>query len=251
MADSELSAQYPDATTTEDNFVRYLHLGTEWVQGAMRLKKPDAIELEYVQQMMMWMLFEEAPQTIVQLGLGCAALTKFCYHAFPKARVTAIELNPKVIEICHRMFALPSNDARLAVLEMDAWDFVIDPSNHGKISILQVDLYNEQARGPVFDSSEFYQACADCLTPNGMMTVNLFGDHAAYATNLQAMQPAFDALTCLSSLEGEENVVVIGFKQAPVVDFTILYQRAAKIRQRVNLPARQWVTGMKEWMRTQ
>jgi len=31
--------------------VRFLHLGTSWVQGAMRLSKPDAIELEYVQMM--------------------------------------------------------------------------------------------------------------------------------------------------------------------------------------------------------
>ena len=47
----------------------------------------------------MWRLFNQAPQHIAQLGLGTAALTKFCYRQFPGAQVTAIELNPDVIAI--------------------------------------------------------------------------------------------------------------------------------------------------------
>jgi hypothetical protein len=43
---------HPPATITEFEGVRSLHLGTSWVQGAMRVAKPDAIELEYVQMMM-------------------------------------------------------------------------------------------------------------------------------------------------------------------------------------------------------
>lgn len=240
---------FADVTTTELKGVRYLHLGTEWVQGAMRLNKPDAIELEYVQQMMMWMLFDLAPQHITQLGLGSAALTKFCYRQFPLSQITAIELNPQVISICHSLFALPANDDRLQVLEMNALDFVSHPDHHGKSSILQVDLYDAEARGPVLDSVDFYQSCADCLVPNGIMTVNLFGDHPNFAKNLQNMQPAFDSLTCLSSLEGEENIVVIAFKQSPIIEFSILFQRASAIRKQTGLPARSWVNGFKTWMK--
>src|ERR1700749_1912346 len=85
---------HPPATTTEFQGVRSLHLGTSWVQGAMRLAKPDAPELEYVQMMMMWLLFLEQPRHVVQLGLGSAALTKFCYRRLPETRITAVELNP-------------------------------------------------------------------------------------------------------------------------------------------------------------
>ncbi len=69
--------------------VRYLHFGTEWVQGAMRLRKPDAIELEYAQQMMAWLLFlsPSAPDFhVAQLGLGAAALTKFSTGIRARAR---------------------------------------------------------------------------------------------------------------------------------------------------------------------
>src|SRR3954470_21244694 len=91
--------KFAPVTLSEQDGVRYLHFGTEWIQGAMRLRKPDWIELEYAQQMMSWMLFLEAPHYIVQLGLGTGALTKFCHRQFPAARVTAVELNPSVIAI--------------------------------------------------------------------------------------------------------------------------------------------------------
>lgn len=239
---------HPPATLTEFEGVRSLHLGTSWVQGAMRISRPDAIELEYVQMMMMWMLFVERPRRIVQLGLGSAALTKFSYQRFPEARVSAAELNPNVIAICHEYFGLPPNDARLDVREMDALDFVMDPANHGTVDVLQVDLYDEEARGPVLDTPEFYQACADCLGPNGVMTANVFGDFMNYDKNLQAMETAFDAVVWLPEVH-DANIVVLAFKQAPELDFSVLYERAGEIKRRYNLPAKNWVNGLREWMR--
>ena len=216
----------------------------------MRLNRPDAIELEYVQMMMMWMLFVQQPRRIVQLGLGSAALTRFCYQKFPEARVAVAELNPNVIAICHACFGLPPNDARLDVREMDALDFVMDPANHGSVDVLQVDLYDEEARGPVLDTPEFYQACADCLTDGGVMTANVFGDFINYDKNLQAMEQAFDAVVWLPEVH-DANIVVIAFKEAPQIDFALLYERAGDIKRRYNLPAKNWVNGLKEWMRDQ
>ncbi|WP_317201884.1 spermidine synthase [Janthinobacterium sp.] len=238
---------HPPATVTEHRGIRYLHLGTPWVQGAMRLAKPEAIELEYVQMMMMWMLFAPQPRHIVQLGLGSAALTKFCYHRLPQARVTAIELNPNVIAICAAQFALPDNDARLAVREMNALDFVRDAANRDSVDVLQVDLYDEEARGPVLDTPEFYQACHDCLTADGVMVTNVFGEFANYDKNLQAMELVFDAVVWVPEAN-DENIVVIAFKNSPVLDFSLLYERAGAIKSQMNLPAKSWVNGLKAWM---
>jgi spermidine synthase len=238
---------HPPATITEFQGVRSLHLGTSWVQGAMRIAKPDAIELEYVQMMMMWMLFHDQPRHIVQLGLGSAALTKFCYQRFPDANVTAVELNPNVIAICQALFGLPPNDGRLNVMEMNALDFVMDPANHGSVDILQVDLYDEEARGPVLDTPEFYQACFDCLGENGIMTTNVFGEFSNYDKNLQAMELVFDAVVWLPEVH-DANIVVIAFKHAPQIDFSVLYERAGAIKNRLNLRAKAWVDGLKGWM---
>ena len=130
--------KFAPVTLSELDGVRYLHFGTEWVQGAMRIRKPDWPELEYAQQMMAWMLWNDAPAHVAQLGLGTGALTKFTYKHFPQAQVTTVELNPSVISICYSMFKLPDNDGRLNVVEMDAMDYVTNPANHGTLDALQV-----------------------------------------------------------------------------------------------------------------
>lgn len=236
--------RYAPVTLSELDGVRFLHFGTEWVQGAMRIRKPDAIELEYAQQMMTWMLFNNAPVHVAQLGLGTGALTKFCYRQFPELQVTAVELNPAVISICESMFKLPANDERLQVLEMDALDFVNDSNNHACFDALQVDLYDATAKGPVLDTAEFYQACAACLKDDGILTVNLFGEHPSYKRNLKALRFAFDCVMCLPEVH-DGNVVAIAFKQKPELDFSALYERANEIKAQTKLPAKSWVNGLK------
>ncbi|HEY0062014.1 MAG TPA: methyltransferase domain-containing protein [Telluria sp.] len=235
--------KFAPVTLSEQDGVRYLHFGTEWVQGAMRIRKPDWPELEYAQQMMAWMLFIEQPRAIAQLGLGTGALTKFCYRQFGEASVTAIELNPAVVTVCESMFKLPPNDARLNVMEMDALDFVNDPQNAGAFDVLQCDLYDATAKGPVLDTPEFYQACNACLREGGMMTVNLFGDHPSFARNIKAMKFAFDHVICLPEVH-DGNVVALCFQTRPVIDIAALKERAAHIVAATKLPAKSWVKGI-------
>jgi spermidine synthase len=235
--------RFAPITLSEHDNVRYLHFGTEWVQGAMRIRKPDWPELEYAQQMMAWMLFLDEPKAIVQLGLGTGALTKFCYRSFPQAKVTAVELNPAVIEVCYSMFKLPPDDARLKVAEGDAEAFVEDPGHHGKFDVIQSDLYDATARGPVLDSPEFYQACAACLKKHGVMTVNLFGDHPSFKRNLKALRFAFADVICLPQVH-DGNVVALCFKSRPRIDLEALASRAAAIQAETKLPAKSWVKGI-------
>lgn len=242
-------AKYAPVTLSEQDGVRYLHFGTEWVQGAMRIRKPNWPELEYAQQMMAWMLWLPEPAAIAQLGLGTATLTKFCHASFPAASVTAVELNPSVIAICASMFKLPPNDARLRVLEMDALDYVNDAANAGALDVLQVDLYDATARGPVLDSAEFYESCNACLKDDGIMTVNLFGDHPSYARNIKAIKFAFEQVVCLPEVH-DGNVVAIAFKRKRAIDVDALAERAAQIVADTKLPAKSWVKGLAQSLAT-
>lgn len=247
--------KHPEVFISEFRGVRSLHLTSDVnndtscapIQGSMRLAVPDQIELEYVQQMNVWMLFNMLPKHIVQLGLGAASLTKFCYRNFLDAKITAVELNPNVIRMCRDQFKLPADDARLNVLEMDAFDFVRNVKRHGTVDVIQVDLYDAEANGPVLSSFEFYEACAACLTAEGMMTVNLFADDVQREKNIHAMQQCFDVVVWLPEVH-DANVVAIAFKTAPVIDFETLYQRAAILRVNYKLQAPIWVNGLKEWM---
>jgi spermidine synthase len=237
----------PEVTISESAGVRYLHLGTPWVQGAMRIDDPLAIELEYVRRMMVWMLAREAfaGAHAVQLGLGAGAITRFCSKRL-KMRCTAVELNPRVIDVCRQWFRLPPPSPGFGVLAMDAQRFVDDPRRRGTVDALCVDLYDHEAASPVLDSADFYRACFEVLAAGGAMTVNLFGHDASFETSTRRIAAAFfgeAVLTVQPTKEG--NTVVLAMKQVTLPGRDELARRAENIETRWQLPARKWLRMMR------
>ena len=242
----------PPITLSEEAGVRYLHFDSPWVQGAMRLSRPYALELDYVRHMMSWLLFMEPPARILQLGLGAASLTKFCHRSFPATEVTAVESGATVIDACRQWFRLPADDARLDVVHADAGDFVARAGNRGRYGVIQVDLYDREARGPVLDSTGFYRNCLRCVAAPGIVVVNLFGsDHASFQRNRACLDALFDGrLLLLPPLEAG-NLVVLGLAGPPLrVDGAELFARAAEVERRFRLPARGWAKALQAQFRT-
>jgi len=235
----------PEVNIMEGGGVRYMHFETPWIQGAMRVEAPDEIELDYVQRMMVWMLFRDEAEVTrghaLQLGLGAATLTRFC-HKRLKMRTTAVELNRQVIEACRQWFRLPRDSQRLAVLEMDAGAYVADPANRGTANVLSVDLYDQEAARPVLDSVEFYRDCRAVLGEGGVMTVNLFGRRSSFPLSFARVVEAFgaDQVHALKPTP-EGNTIVIAMKHVTVPGRDVLARRAENIETRWRLPARKWL----------
>ncbi|HWI80828.1 spermidine synthase [Ramlibacter sp.] len=245
MKASEPAAALPEVNFSDEGDVRYLHLGTLWIQGSMLLDRPYDIELEYVQRMMAWLLFVEPEQVAqrhaMQLGLGAAAITKFC-HKKLRMKTTAIELNPQVISACRLWFKLPGDDARLTVELADAAQVVADPRRHGTVDALQVDLYDAEAAAPVLDSEAFYDHCRRLLTDDGCMTVNLFGRASSYERSLEKIASVFgeDAVWAFRPTR-EGNTIVLALRTPVQPARGVLMQRAEAIQSRWGLPARKWL----------
>ena len=244
---AELPAvELPFATISEHGGVRFLHLDTPWVQGAMLIREPRVIVLEYVQRMMAWMLWrpsaEVAAGHAVQLGLGAASITRFCHSVLRMPRVTAVELNRAVISACYHGFKLPADDERLSVQEADAGDWVAEPSHRGVAQVLNVDLYDHDAAAPVLDSDAFYAQCRDVLAPGGVMSVNLFGRASSFAASAARIAAAFgrDQVWSLQPTR-EGNTVVIATRGVVVPGREELLARAAVIERLYGLPARKWL----------
>jgi spermidine synthase len=233
------------ATISEADGVRYLHLGTPWVQGAMRIRQSLALELEYIQRMMVWLLLRE-PEALtkgraVQLGLGAAAITRFC-HSTLRMRCTAVELNPSVIDACRMWFHLPTESPRFEMIEEDAARFAADPARAESASVLCVDLYDHDAASPVLDSEDFYRDCHRLLADGGVMTVNLFGRDASFERSAARIAAAFGAERVRSLRPTREgNTIVVALKNGLIPDRDTLSARADNIERRFKLPASKWL----------
>lgn len=223
-------------TLSEWEGIRYLHFGTPWVQGAMRISRPSELVLAYTRQMTAWLLFAQAGRadTVGILGLGAGSLLRFVLR-HTRARVETVEWNPAVSDVCRHYFRLPGNE-RSRIHHMDAADWVAMPENAARLAVLMVDLYDASAAGPVRSSLDFYQNCRRTLDDNGIMTVNLFGNHDSFAPNLQNIGEAFEGRMLALPEIDEGNRVVLAFRD-PIPDITVaqLLQRAETLSQRYGL----------------
>ncbi len=237
--------ELPEVHFSDYNGVRCLHLGTEWVQGSMIIDDPFAIELEYVQRMMAWLLFVE-PSSVsrrhaMQLGLGAGTLTKFCHNRL-RMKTTVIELNPQVLRACRGWFKLPPEDARLKVVIADAGREIQRPQWRASVDALQVDVYDAEAAAPVMDDAAFYADCRALLTDEGCMTVNLFGRASSYERSLAKIAEAFGAAAVWAFKPTREgNTVVLAQRTPSRPGRERLAERAEVIQTRWDLPATKWL----------
>ena len=238
-------APLPEVNFSDYGDVRYLHLGTLWVQGSMLMHEPFEIELDYVQRMMAGLLFFDSlvvPKLhALQLGLGAASLTKFCYKKL-RMTTTAIEINPQVITACRTWFKLPKDDKRLTVIQADAALEIQKPQHLESTDLLHVDLYDHEAAAPVLDSAEFYEHCYQLLKEDGVMTVNLFGRNASYEQSLSKIAEAFGPQAVWAFRPTKEgNTVVLAQREPTRPQRADLLLRAAEIESRWGLPAKKWL----------
>ncbi len=215
----------------------------------MRIRDPNEIYLEYSQQMMAWLLFLQSKpkMQVAQLGLGTGSLAKFTLEHCPDVVNTVVELNPAVILAARTMFELPNDHAKLRILQDDALAFVNNKRHQQQFDVLQVDLYDAEAKRPALDSLEFYQACANCLKDDGMLTVNLFSNPEQRQANIARLQACFDAVVWLAEVH-QHNLIALAFKKAPEIDFAVLKQRAEQIASNYQLNTTSWLEGLQAWM---
>ncbi len=178
---------------SEEAGVRYLHFGSLWIQGAMRIARPWHLELDYTKEMMASLLMREDshfPRRVLLIGLGAASLTKYLYRNFPLAKLTVVEIEPRVVAAAKQFFKLPEDPKRLNIVIADGAQFIAE--NDKTYDLILVDGFDEDARPGELDTLPFYQMCRARLNTNGIMAVNLLGRSRGYKVSMERIQEAFE-----------------------------------------------------------
>ena len=134
---------------------------------------------------MAWLLFLDPPREILQLGLGAGSLTKFCYRHCRGSGSPWSRSSRVVIEAAHQLVqaaAARRPPRSCAPMPASSWR---GRRVKGRFGVVQVDLYDADAAGPVLDSAGFYRHCHAALAGPGVLTVNLFGRHASFRRSLE------------------------------------------------------------------
>jgi spermidine synthase len=214
--------------------VRTLHIGSDTVQSAMRLARPDDLELSYTKSMMAFLLFHDDPRAILMIGLGAGSLAKFVYKRIPDARTVAVEVNPRVVAAARNYFGLPDEDERLQVVVGDGSTYLADAERHA--DVIMVDGYDAQSQVAELATQRFYRDCMRALNPAGLLVVNLWGGDRSFRECVNRISAA-SAGRLLSLPAGRPgNVVVLAMRDRPAcLDWVALRQRAGALEARYGL----------------
>lgn len=196
---------------TEERGMRTLHLGSQAIQSAMRVSRPWDLELAYTRAMMGFLLFAPAPAEVLMIGLGGGSLAKFIRKHRPQTRITAVEINPRVIAVARSHFELPENDAMLDVVEGDGAVYV--RQHPASAEVILLDGFDAGNQVEALATQTFYAACRRALRPGGVLVVNLWGHDSDFPEYFARLERAFDGELAWISVQRKTNVVVFGFAE--------------------------------------
>lgn len=196
--------------------VRYLHFSVDWIQGAMRISRPNALELAYTREMMAGLLLREPPwpREALLIGLGAGSLAKYIYHKLPSTRITVVEIDPQVEAIARLHFKLPDDPLRLRVVIGDGAQYMLEDGK--KFDAILVDGFDKSGRAGVLDTEPFYQACRTRLTDDGLLAVNLLGSSRGFKASTKRIASAFDGRTLVFPACSSGNTIAFATGGEPI-----------------------------------
>lgn len=196
----------------EKQGIRSLHLGSDTVQSSMKIDAPYELVLSYTRAMMAFLLFRPDPAHVLMIGLGGGSLAKFVHRHLPATRVTAVEIEPRVVAIARQYFHLPPDDARLSVETAEGGAWVA--AHPDCCDVLMVDGYNGREQVRELCSENFYAAAHAALHRDGILVVNLWSSDSRYDVCLQRIERVFPSVVCVPA-ERRGNIAVLAFARSP------------------------------------
>ncbi len=242
------AGRHSELAVREEDGVRYLHLGGDHIQSAMRIDAPDELELDYTRTMMAFLLFPPQPRECLMVGLGGGSIPKFIRRRLTRVRVRAIELNPAVIAAARGSFNVPG-DSTLFRVELGDGAAAVHAMEEGCDTLI-VDGFEDGAQVPALVSDAFYVAAYRALRTPGVLVTNFFGHDRHFDRYLKRIEAAFGGtLVCLEARE-DGNIIVFALKGAPPsIAWDELSRCAAKLEARLGLPFERYVSGLRRMNR--
>src|SRR5688500_13969315 len=202
---------------SEERGVRFLHFGSPWIQGAIRISRPWSLELEYTRDLMAPLLLRgvsDWPQRVLQVGLGAASITRFLHRHRPAAKVTVVEIDPEVIAAARHHFRLPHENPQLRIVVGDGHDHVATKDR--KYDFIVVDGYDSKGRAGLLDSEPLYLNCRRRPTRDGMISMNLLTRTRGVGASGERMRRAFDGRVLVLPPSEAGNTVAFAATGEPI-----------------------------------
>lgn len=183
-------------------------------------------------------------KAILEIGLGGGSLDMFLHQMNPKLNITAVELDPTVVNLAQKWFNVV-NDQTRRTITTDGLEYVKQAERNGeKYDVVFLDACDNSKIIPcpskLFRTSEMYGSFSAIIKSTGALVVNILPQDEDAAEIIEIIEDLSQYFgSCLKvSITDEVNVIAICTKQA-ITDSTsntdFLRRRANAVTMRLGL----------------
>ncbi len=163
--------QYHRLAVLDDARSRYLRFDNS-LQSAMIIKRPFATRFRYTDFFHLGLAYNPDARNVLFIGLGAGSSPKRMWREFPRLQLTAVELDPVVVDVAHRFFALPRHP-RLRIEVEDGRRYLA--KNAGRWDVIAIDAFFADAIPFHLVTREFLELARSRLAPGGVIVTNAIG----------------------------------------------------------------------------
>jgi len=162
---------YHSLAVVEDGGQRYLRFDSSF-QSGMRIGRPFATVFAYTDYFHLGLAYNEDARDVLFIGLGGASAPKRLWRDYPRLRIQVAELDPAVVDVALRWFALP-RDPRLAVAVADGRRYLAREQR--RWDVIALDAYYADSIPFHLTTREFLELVRSRLEPDGVVVANVIG----------------------------------------------------------------------------
>lgn len=189
--------------------------GQEAYQSQMNLTSPHLLRFNYQQHMFTSYLLQPEQKKVLIVGLGGGCMVHFLQKHDPECEVDAIEIDPVVIELAEKYFAVKTTK-NVRLIAADALEYFAQ--NESKYDVIYMDAFlkpsesTDRSGAPLqLRTIEFYKQLQSRLTDGGSVIFNI-NPHPDMKQDIQTIAEAFPQFY-IFKLPKAEGFVVIGSMQ--------------------------------------
>jgi spermidine synthase len=171
---------YHSLAVVEDDETRYLRFDSSF-QSAMRIGHPFATAFEYTDYFHLALAYNAGARDLLFVGLGGGSAPKRLWRDFPQLQIQVAELDPAIVAVAYRWFALP-RDRRLAVTVEDGRRYLA--GHERRWDVIALDAYFSDSIPFHLTTHEFLELVRSRLEPGGVVIANVIGTIAGDGSKL-------------------------------------------------------------------
>lgn len=181
------------------------------IQTAMSLSTPSALALPHLHGLALLFYLKPRWRSLLELGLGGGAMSRFVTQYQPDCRLTSVELSEAIIEVYQQHFCTPN--ALHHVVCADANEFV--KMNTERHDAIIVDLFSGNQSPDFLLDTSFYNTLWHSVSDDGVIALNIIAHAQVYFDALlDCVMASMPVLPLCFSIPGYKNKILILSREA-------------------------------------